>query len=160
MAKRKLIYSIEKGGMLEDWTEELYCTKCKDGSFTMQEIKIFWDDEIRRTRRIKLKNVKGIRTQKRFANELKNLEEFDYTETSDEEFKKIENNLISLDYNFFKGLKNLIEEHFNETNSNLSKRIYQNFDKEIMNFIQVCPKEMLDKLKNPISFKSKIKEVS
>jgi glutamate synthase (NADPH/NADH) large chain len=57
-------------------------------------------------------------------------------------------------------LKNLIEEHFNETNSNLSKRIYQNFDKEIMNFIQVCPKEMLDKLKNPISFKSNIKEVS
>ena len=57
-------------------------------------------------------------------------------------------------------LKNLIEEHFNETNSNLSKKIYQNFDKEIMNFIQVCPKEMLDKLKNPISFKSNIKKVS
>jgi glutamate synthase (NADPH/NADH) large chain len=57
-------------------------------------------------------------------------------------------------------LKNLIKEHFNETNSNLSKRIYQNFDKEIMNFIQVCPKEMLDKLKNPISFKSNIKQVS
>ena len=36
----------------------------------------------------------------------------------------------------------------------------ENFDKEISNFIQVCPKEMIDKLKNPISLKSIIKEVS
>jgi glutamate synthase (NADPH/NADH) large chain len=57
-------------------------------------------------------------------------------------------------------LKNLIQEHFNETNSILSKRIIENFDKEILNFIQVCPKEMLDKLENPISLKPAIKEVS
>jgi len=56
-------------------------------------------------------------------------------------------------------LKDLIEEHFNETNSSLSKKIIENFDKEILNFIQVCPKEMIDKLKNPISLKSAIKEV-
>jgi glutamate synthase (NADPH/NADH) large chain len=57
-------------------------------------------------------------------------------------------------------LKKLIEEHSIETNSNLSKKIVENFDKEIFNFIQVCPKEMIDKLKNPISSKPIIKEVS
>jgi glutamate synthase (NADPH) large chain len=57
-------------------------------------------------------------------------------------------------------LKELVIEHFNETNSVLSKKISENFDKEILNFIQVCPKEMLDKLENPITLKSTIKEVS
>ena len=57
-------------------------------------------------------------------------------------------------------LKKLVEEHFLETNSNLSKNIIENFDKEIYSFIQVCPKEMIDKLKNPISLKPIIKEVS
>ena len=57
-------------------------------------------------------------------------------------------------------LKKLIEEHSVETNSNLSKKIIENFDKEIFNFIQVCPKEMINKLKNPISLKPIIKEVS
>ena len=56
--------------------------------------------------------------------------------------------------------KYLIQEHFNETGSDLSKRIIKNFDEEISNFVQVCPKEMLDKLKNPISLNSNIKEVS
>ena len=31
---------------------------------------------------------------------------------------------------------------------------------ELVNFLQVCPKEMLDKLKNPISTKPMVKEVS
>ena len=57
-------------------------------------------------------------------------------------------------------LKSLIEEHFKETNSNLAKEIIRNFDKEILNFVQVCPKEMIDKLKSPISLKPIIKEVS
>ena len=57
-------------------------------------------------------------------------------------------------------LKDLVNEHYEETNSELSKKIIKNFDKEISNFIQVCPKEMLDKLKNPISLKPAIKEVS
>ena len=44
---------------------------------------------------------------------------------------------------------------------NMNKKLtIENFDKEISNFIQVCPKEMIDKLKNPISLKSIIKEVS
>ena len=57
-------------------------------------------------------------------------------------------------------LKNLVKEHHQETNSDFSKKIIENFDREISNFIQVCPKEMIDKLKNPISLKSIIKEVS
>jgi glutamate synthase (NADPH/NADH) large chain len=57
-------------------------------------------------------------------------------------------------------LKNLVQEHYVETNSEFSKKIIENFDKEISNFIQVCPKEMINKLKNPISLKSIIKEVS
>ena len=32
----------------------------------------------------------------------------------------------------------------------------ENYDNEINNFIQVCPKEMLDKLENPITLKSTI----
>ena len=57
-------------------------------------------------------------------------------------------------------LKKLIQDHHKETNSNLSKQIISNFDEEIKNFLQVCPKEMIDKLENPISLNPKIKEVS
>ncbi len=57
-------------------------------------------------------------------------------------------------------LKSLIIEHVNETGSDLSKQIIENFDEELNNLVQVCPKEMLDKLSNPISLKSNIKEVS
>ena len=57
-------------------------------------------------------------------------------------------------------LKNLILEHLEETNSKVSKYIIDNFDEEIKKFVQVCPKEMIDKLENPITFKSKEKEVS
>ena len=57
-------------------------------------------------------------------------------------------------------LKKMILEHSIETDSELSKYLITNFEKEIMNFVQVCPKEMIDKLKNPITFKSKVKEVS
>jgi len=52
-------------------------------------------------------------------------------------------------------LKNLIKEHFNETQSKIAKNIIENFDNELKNFKQVCPKEMLDKLSNPISLKKK-----
>ena len=57
-------------------------------------------------------------------------------------------------------LKNLISEHYSETKSNLSKKIIDNFKNELKNFIQVCPKEMLDKLDNPITLKKVIKQVS
>ena len=53
-------------------------------------------------------------------------------------------------------LKKLIEEHLSETQSNVAKKILENYKGEIKNFKQVCPKEMLDKLKNPISLKTKI----
>ena len=36
----------------------------------------------------------------------------------------------------------------------------ENFETEIKNFVQICPKEMLDKLDNPISLKSETREVS
>ena len=57
-------------------------------------------------------------------------------------------------------LKNLILKHLEETNSKVSKYIIDNFDEEIKKFVQVCPKEMIDKIENPITFKSKEKEVS
>ena len=57
-------------------------------------------------------------------------------------------------------LKNLILEHSEETHSKVSKYIVDNFDEELKNFIQVCPKEMLDKIENPISLKLRTKQVS
>ena len=57
-------------------------------------------------------------------------------------------------------LKELVLEHFKETLSELSKRIINNYNDEVKNFIQICPKEMIDKLENPITSKPKIKEVS
>jgi len=59
-----------------------------------------------------------------------------------------------------KFLKDLIKEHYEETRSNLSKMLVKNYDEELKNFVQVCPKEMLDKLSNPITNKLVIKEVS
>ena len=61
---------------------------------------------------------------------------------------------------WIKYVKSLIQEHYSETNSELSKKIIDNFKNEILNFVQVCPKEMIDKLENPISLKPMIKEVS
>ena len=57
-------------------------------------------------------------------------------------------------------LKGLVLEHSEETESLLSKNIIKNFEVEKKNFIQVCPKEMLNKLENPITLKKTIKEVS
>ena len=53
-------------------------------------------------------------------------------------------------------LRKLLEEYTHETESKVSKSILDNFLKEIKNFKQVCPIEMLDKLEHPISLKSKI----
>ena len=57
-------------------------------------------------------------------------------------------------------LKKLVLEHSEETGSNLSKQIADNFENELKNFVQVCPKEMVDKLNHPISTKTKIQRVS
>ena len=64
-------------------------------------------------------------------------------------WQKLEN-----DY-WIKYLKNLIIKHYEETLSEVSKKIINNFDLEVKNFYQICPKEMLDKLENPISNKQK-----
>ncbi len=48
-------------------------------------------------------------------------------------------------------LNSLIHEHFNETKSRIASKILDNYANEIKNFKQVCPKEMLDKLSNPLS---------
>ena len=66
---------------------------------------------------------------------------------------------IETDY-WINYLKKLVLEHSEETGSILSKNIIKNFDDEIKNFVQVCPKEMLDKLKNPLTSKTIIKDVS
>ena len=57
-------------------------------------------------------------------------------------------------------LKKLVIEHSNETESQISKNIVLDFENKVKNFVQVCPKEMLGKLENPITLKKKIKEVS
>ena len=38
----------------------------------------------------------------------------------------------------------------------VAKKILANYKNELKNFVQVCPKEMLDKLQNPLSLKTKI----
>ena len=53
-------------------------------------------------------------------------------------------------------LKSLIIQHFNETHSIISQEIIKNFENEIKNFIQVCPKEMVNKLEKPLFLKEKI----
>ena len=55
-----------------------------------------------------------------------------------------------------KYLKDLISEHFQETRSQIAKKILDDFNEESKKFKQVCPKEMLDKLTNPLSLKTKI----
>ena len=50
-------------------------------------------------------------------------------------------------------LKRLVTKHYEETNSLIAKKIIDNYNKEVKNFVQVCPKEMLDKLSNPITLK-------
>ena len=57
-------------------------------------------------------------------------------------------------------LRKLIQEHAIETKSTISKKIVENFENEINNFVQVCPKEMLDKLENPISNKKLVGQAS
>ncbi len=53
-------------------------------------------------------------------------------------------------------LKNLIDEHHKETNSKIAEKILINFSHEVKKFKQVCPKEMLNKLSNPLTYKLKV----
>ncbi|UWQ58414.1 glutamate synthase large subunit [Leisingera caerulea] len=47
-------------------------------------------------------------------------------------------------------LKSLVERHLEETGSRKAAEILQHWDIEKGNFLQVCPKEMLDKLAHPV----------
>ena len=53
-------------------------------------------------------------------------------------------------------LRLLLDEYSAETNSEIAKKVLDNFSNEINNFKQVCPLEMLDKLENPVSLKSRV----
>ena len=53
-------------------------------------------------------------------------------------------------------LKNLITKHFAETQSEIAGKILKNYKKEVKNFQQICPKEMLNKIINPLSTKRNI----
>ena len=57
-------------------------------------------------------------------------------------------------------LKNNLKVFLKETNSKIAKKILDNYEEEILNFKQICPIEMLDKLDNPITLKNKVKKVS
>ena len=57
-------------------------------------------------------------------------------------------------------LKANLEDFFQETGSEIVKKILKNFGAELLNFKQVCPIEMLDKLDNPITLKSPVKKAS
>ena len=48
-------------------------------------------------------------------------------------------------------LKGLIQRHLDETGSRIAERILSNWDRERLNFLQVCPKEMVDRLPYPLS---------
>ncbi|MGB1035338.1 MAG: glutamate synthase-related protein, partial [Primorskyibacter sp.] len=47
-------------------------------------------------------------------------------------------------------LKGLIERHASETGSRRAQDILQHWEDELPHFVQICPKEMLDKLAHPI----------
>jgi glutamate synthase (NADPH/NADH) large chain len=57
-------------------------------------------------------------------------------------------------------LKKNISDFFKETNSKIAKKILENYEEEVLNFKQICPIEMLDKLDNPITLKDIVKKVS
>ena len=50
-----------------------------------------------------------------------------------------------------------IKEFHQETESEIAKKLLTDFSVEIKKFVQVCPKEMLDKLEHPITIISEKK---
>ena len=48
-------------------------------------------------------------------------------------------------------LKALVAEHADETGSPLAKEILRTWEEHLMHFVQVCPKEMVDRLEHPLS---------
>jgi glutamate synthase (NADPH/NADH) large chain len=51
-------------------------------------------------------------------------------------------------------LYSLLKMHFEETSSQKAEEILQHWDTEKTKFLQICPKEMLDKLPHPLSYES------
>ena len=67
----------------------------------------------------------------------------------------------SIETDYWKNfLKENLQDFVKETNSKIAEKIINNFEKELFNFKQICPIEMLDKLENPITLKSIVKKVS
>ena len=64
---------------------------------------------------------------------------------------------VETDY-WKKFLEDSIKDFQSKTSSEKAKRILENFESELKNFKQVCPIEMLDKLKNPITLRSHTKK--
>ena len=58
---------------------------------------------------------------------------------------------VQVDY-WKKELRSLVKKHAVETESRRAQEILRNWDIEVNNFIQICPKEMLNKISHPISF--------
>jgi glutamate synthase (NADPH/NADH) large chain len=48
-------------------------------------------------------------------------------------------------------LKDLVERHYAETNSRKAGEILQNWEENLPKFLQVCPKEMLNKMAHPLT---------
>ena len=57
-------------------------------------------------------------------------------------------------------LKDFINAYYNDTQSAHAKRIIENWEYEQLNFIQVCPKEIIHSLKNPLIDKVKQRQVT
>jgi len=51
-----------------------------------------------------------------------------------------------------------VKRHADETNSSHAKKIIQQWSLEKNRFVQICPKEMLNKLKYPITNKVHLKD--
>ncbi|KAA9006684.1 glutamate synthase large subunit [Histidinibacterium aquaticum] len=51
-------------------------------------------------------------------------------------------------------VRGLVERHAEETGSRKAKDILQHWEEELGNFVQICPKEMLDKLAHPLGIET------
>ena len=106
----------------------------------------------------------------------------DDNDNSIEVAKKLEkdfSNFRIVKNNFGKGVRNAIQQGVDDSKYDiilitavdeifpiiaidkmLEKIVLENFDLEVNNFLQVCPKEMIDKLENPITNKSIVGKAS
>ena len=59
-------------------------------------------------------------------------------------------NPVTVDY-WIEQLHRLVTNHFEETRSRRAEAILQHWESELPNFLQVCPKEMLNNLSHPLT---------